>query len=331
MNRSARRLEGAPGRRLSAAVIGLLALLAASCASRDGISGSGTLEMDEVDIASLSGGRLIRVRVSEGDLVRAGDTLAVLDRGELVAELAAQAARAQSATAQFRDLQSGARPEEVLAARADVAAARAGQKLAQADFERAEKLVAAQAVSEQELDRARATRDAANARVRAATENLHLRETGFRRQQVSAARDAAAAAAAQLEGARSRAGELVLTAPISGIVLLKNFEAGEVVQAGAAVLTLGNPDSLWMRVFIAAPKLTAFRLGAAVGVRPIGATRDYPGRVVEIASQAEFTPRAALTEDEQANLVFGVKVALAPSSGVLKAGLPADARIQGLK
>jgi HlyD family secretion protein len=49
--------------------------------------------------------------------------------------------------------------------------------------------------------------------------------------------------------------------------------------------------------------------------------------VVEIASHAEFTPRAALTEEERSNLVFGVKVAIAPSNGVLKAGLPADARI----
>ena len=307
----------------------LLAVSIGSCASRNGIHGSGTIEMDEVDIASLSGGRLIRVRVNEGDSVHVGDTLAVLDRGELVAELTAQAARAQSATAQFRDLQSGARPEEVLTAQADLSAAQAGQKLAQADFERAEKLLAAQAASPQELDRARASRDAANARVRAASENLRMRETGFRRQQVAAARDAADAAVAQLEGARSRAGELVLTAPISGVVLLKNFEAGEVVQPGAAVLTLGNPDSLWLRVYVAAPMLTGFRIGAAVGVRPIGAKRDYPGRVVEIASQAEFTPRAALTEDEQANLVFGVKVALAPSGGALKAGLPADARIQG--
>ena len=60
--------------------------------------------------------------------------------------------------------------------------------------------------------------------------------------------------------------------------------------------------------------------------RTIGAKREWPGRVVEIASQAEFTPRVALTESEQANLVFGVKVALAPSGGALKAGLPADAR-----
>ena len=55
------------------------------------------------------------------------------------------------------------------------------------------------------------------------------------------------------------------------------------------------------------------------------------GRVVSIANEAEFTPRAALTEEEQANLVFGVKLALGRSQGALKAGMPADARITPAK
>ena len=62
-------------------------------------------------------------------------------------------------------------------------------------------------------------------------------------------------------------------------------------------------------------------------VRPIGLKQPFPGRVVSISSAAEFTPRAALTEEEQANLVFGVKLVLAKSGGALKAGLPADVRI----
>jgi HlyD family secretion protein len=62
-------------------------------------------------------------------------------------------------------------------------------------------------------------------------------------------------------------------------------------------------------------------------VRVTGYPRRFPGRVVEIASQAEFTPRAALTEEERANLVFGVKIEIESSGGALKPGLPADARI----
>ena len=83
-----------------------------------------------------------------------------------------------------------------------------------------------------------------------------------------------------------------------------------------------------MRVYIAVPKLGEVKLGAPAVVTTLGAPgRRFDGRVVEIATRAEFTPRAALTVEEQANLVFGVKVALAPTNGTLKAGLPAEAQI----
>jgi HlyD family secretion protein len=120
---------------------------------------------------------------------------------------------------------------------------------------------------------------------------------------------------------------LVLTAPRSGVVLLVNYRAGELVPPSMPVVTLGDPDSLWMRVYVAAPLLTRVHLGAPVEVRPIGGNRPYRGRVVSIATEAEFTPRAALTEEEQANLVFGVKLVIDRTGGTLKAGLPADARI----
>src|SRR5262249_59890785 len=112
-----------------------------------------------------------------------------------------------------------------------------------------------------------------------------------------------------------------------GVVLLVNYRAGELVPPTSPVVTLGNPDSLWMRVFVAAPLLTKVRLGAPVEVRPVGVKRPFAGRVVSIANEAEFTPRAALTEEEQANLVFGVKLVLDETGGALKAGAPAAARV----
>jgi HlyD family secretion protein len=119
----------------------------------------------------------------------------------------------------------------------------------------------------------------------------------------------------------------VLTAPIAGVVLLRNFLAGEVANPGQPVLTLGDPDRLWMRVYVSPTQLARLRLGQAVDVTVRGLRQTFHGRIVEIATEAEFTPRAALTEEERANLVFGVKVRLDPSGGALKAGLPADAII----
>jgi len=306
-----------------------LVLALAGCSNGNGtIRGSGTIEMDEVDVASIVGGRLVRLSVAEGDTVMAGDTLAVLDRGEIAAELAAQAAEAERAQSQARDLQQGARPAELTIARETLRAAEADLALAVVSYERTDKLFKAGVAPPADMDRARTQRDAAEARAAAAREQLRLQEEGFRRAQVTAAKQGAAAAVAQLAGARSRAAELVLTAPRAGVVLLVNYETGELVPAGSPLLTLGDPDSLWMRVYVAAPLLSKVRLGAPVEVRPVGAKQPFAGRVVSIATEAEFTPRAALTEEEQANLVFGVKLVLAKTQGALKAGLPADARIQ---
>jgi HlyD family secretion protein len=82
-----------------------------------------------------------------------------------------------------------------------------------------------------------------------------------------------------------------------------------------------------MRTYIAAPKIESVRLGAPAEVRLRRNGPVYRGRVVEIATRAEFTPRAALTEEERSNIVFGVKIALDPTDGALKPGLPADAVI----
>src|SRR5262249_35027609 len=140
--------------------------------------------------------------------------------------------------------------------------------------------------------------------------------------------EAEAAARAQLEAARSQVHELVLLAPIDGVVLLRSLNRGEVARPNTAVVTLGDPARLWVRIYVPAPRLARVRRGDPVTVRVTGIPRSFRGRVVEIASKAEFTPRVALTEEERANLVFGVKIEVDSEGGALKPGLPADARIQ---
>ena len=109
----------------------------AGCGARDrGVTGSGTVEMDEVDIASQIGGRIQELRVREGDPVRLGDTLAVLDQGEVIAGVLASQADAGRAVAQLRDMQAGARPAEVEAAAAALRAATAQAELAESEFAR---------------------------------------------------------------------------------------------------------------------------------------------------------------------------------------------------
>lgn len=313
------------------AFLGILCVTLAGCRDRSGtVRASGVVEMDEVDVASLEGGRIERLLADEGDSVRIGDTLAVLQRGELVAQVQAQIAQASRAAAQSQEVATGPRAEEIRKARADLASARAQVDWAEKDLARGEELLKGNVIAQADVDRARTDRDAAVAKRDAAEQTLALLEKGSRHEEVTAAREAATAARAQLAALRSREGELVLTAPARGVVLLRNFEAGELVQPGQPVLTLGDPESLWVRVYVAAPEIGRVRLGARAQVIATGfGSRTFPGRVVMIATSAEFTPRAALTEEERANLVFAVKIEVDPTGGALKAGLPVEVRIAG--
>jgi len=284
--------------------------------------------MDEIDVATLEGGRIVRILADEGDSVRVGDTLAVLQRGELAAQVQAQVAQAGRAAAQSLEVKAGPRSEEVRIARAELASANAQLDLAEKQLARAEELLKGNVIAQAELDRARAERDGAIASRDALQQRLTMLEAGSRREEVTAAREAAISARAQLAALRSRLGELVLTAPTRGVVLLRNFEAGELVLPGQPVLTLGDPENLWVRAYVAAPEIGRVRIGAPAEVSVDGfRKRTFPGRVVSIATSAEFTPRAALTEEERANLVFAVRIAMDPSGGALKAGLPVDVRI----
>jgi HlyD family secretion protein len=313
---------------LRTAATALLVLILAGCSRGDpGIRGSGTIELDEVDVASLVGGRVTEVRVNEGDSVQAGDTLVMLAQGEVTAGVREQEAEAQRASALARDQEQGPRPEERSAAKADLDTAVAALSLAQSELLRVQSLFARKLTAQADLDRAVTQRDQAAARRDGAAQRYRLLESGYRKQMVDAARQGAEAAMAGLMSARSKARELVLTAPIQGVVLLKNVQQGEVVGPTVPILTLGDPKKLWIRVYIAAPRVVGVHVGDSVLVTVLGDRREYPGRVVEIATRAEFTPRAALTEEERANIVFGVKVALDAQNGGLKPGLPADARI----
>ena len=312
----------------------LLALLSAALLSGCGgdsrhVSGSGTIELDEYDIASLVGGRVAQLRVEEGDSVQAGDTLAILAHGEITGEVAAREAETERATALWRDQQGGPRAAERKTARAELDAAVTSLKLADSELRRTQGLHERGLSSDSELDRARAARDESAARKAAAEERLALLEEGYRREQVSAAAKGAEAAKGELFSSRAKARELILTAPIDGVVLLKNVERGEVVGPGVALYTIGDPKRLWMRCYLSTPEVARVRLGSSAEIKVLGwKGRSFRGRIVEIATRAEFTPRAALTEEERASVVFGVKIEVDPTGGVLKPGLPADALIE---
>ena len=120
----------------------------------------------------------------------------------------------------------------------------------------------------------------------------------------------------------------VLSAPISGVVLVRQAELGEVVCAGTPVVTIADVDHLWMRGYI-----NETDLGRVLWDQPATVhtdtypDKDYHGRVSFISSRAEFTPKSVETYKERVTLVYRIKIDLDNSNHELKPGMPAEAVI----
>lgn len=266
------------------------ALLAACSSSRNTLTVAGTVEIREVRLSPLASGRLERLLKDEGDSVLAGDTVAVLEQPGLEAMIEQRRALAEAASA---------RTAEIRAAVAD--SERAANDLARARVLRAQGIN-----SPQDLDRAQTSASAAAARL----------------QSVRAAVRESQAARAAVQVTEAIRDELVLIAPADGIVLTRFAERGEMIAVGVPVVSIGLVHAPWVRAYIGERFVTRFKVGLVVKIRVDGYSQAFTGHVTEIAPRAEFTPRAALTERERADLVFGIKVAIDDDEGRLKAGLP---------
>jgi HlyD family secretion protein len=154
-------------------------------------------------------------------------------------------------------------------------------------------------------------------------------------QQMDAAKTAYDAATSQLEmqlaalkTAKVRLDNTAIHAPLNGVVLRKNVEEGETVFAGTPVLTIGDLENPWVKVYVPENRLGSVSLGqkAAVSVDTFPG-RQYDGEVTYISSEAEFTPKNVQTKEERVKLVFGVKVSVQNRNNELKPGMPADVKI----
>lgn len=273
--------------------VALTAVAVVACRSpSDVLQVNGTVEIREVQLAPLAAGRVTRLLRDEGDTVHRDDTVAVLEQPGLEELVSQRRAQAQAA---------GLRTAEITAALAD------SQRAAN-DLRRGVPLHASNVISEQQYESLVTAAAAAAARlqsVRAAT------------------RDSAAARAGLLATEAIRQ-QLTVIAPDDGIILTRFADPGEVLSAGTPVVSLGLVRRPWVRAYVGEQFIGRVTLGRPATIRVDGVDRAFPGRVVEIASRAEFTPRAALTERERADLVFGIKVQADSQDlgGRLKAGMP---------
>lgn len=296
----------------------------------NGITASGTVEATEAELSFQAPGRVVWIGPREGDAVQAGDVLARLDTLELGAQRRLAAAGVEAARAQLRALERGSRSAEIGQAEAAALAAEEQHAEAVREGQRAERLHEGGAISAQALERARTGERVAAAALDQARERLTLVREGPRREEIDAARAGLAQAEAALARAEAVLANAVISAPVAGVVSVRNREPGESVVPGAPVLSLRSPDDRWVRIYVREDRVGAVRLGQAAEIR----TDTYPERpfegVVEyIAGEAEFTPRTVQTTEERTKLVYAVKVRIqGDPEGALKPGLPVDVRIE---
>ena len=286
-----------------AALLGVLAVLAAiyyfaTVHSSSDLSLIGTVDSNQVIVSAKIPGRIERLLVEEGSVVRQGDVIAELDRAELEAQ-------AKAAAAQVASLGSRVSSSVATAAQAsgetssDVASARALVTQAQADLEREQldnvrivKLAQEGVASQQDRDRSNAALKAAQARVKSLQDQVKAAQARTQQAQaaasnVSSARSDMNAAQAQLAEAQTRLGYTQVLAPVSGTVSVRAARQGEVVNAGQPIITIVDLSDVWVLAAVPETESDGVALGDALKVRlPSGRVLD--GKVIFKGVEADF-------------------------------------------
>lgn len=289
------------------------------------ITATGTVEITLADITPRINGYVQELNIERGDIVNKGQIIAKLRRTDMNAQLVADAAALAKARSTLIDMESGARPQEVLSAQASMVSAQAVYDKANSDLRRGEYLFSKGAISEQQLDSLKSNNNVSLNALRGAQAQYSLVNAGTRPDQIEAQRMEVKRLQAALEVSQSNIDDLTLRAPIDGQILTKNFEQGEYINAGSAIATVGDMNDCWVKVYVSSAQLGLIKVGQVADVKVDSyPNRVFTGTIKEIAQNAQFTPRQSITQSERANLVFEVKVKIDNAANILKPGMPAD-------
>lgn len=274
---------------------------------------SGTLEARDVQVGSLLGGRVARVPVAEGARVTRGQQIVIFETDLIDLQLKQQQARVEQARANLAKMLRGPRVE-------DVARSRAEAENAEKERQRQKALLDDGIIGQQQYD-------AAATQARTLLETLREKERGNRPEDIDAAREALLQEEGQLAYLSRQRQEAAVLSPADGVVESIDLRPGDLVAANRPVARILEPSQIWVRVYVPEPQLGRVRVGqtAALTVDTFP-KREFPGKVVEIRTQSEYTPRNVQTLDQRMDQVFGVKVAIDPTPE-LKPGMAAIVRL----
>ena len=305
-------------------VLILISLVITACSdSNEGVA-LGTLERERVIHPATTNEILIDLPVSAGQLVEKGQVIAKFDAELQQAIVAKAQAQLAQATAFLEKTLNGARPEEVAAASAKVAAANAAYTQSEANFRRAKTLVKDKLASQETLDSATAARDETFANLESAKQNLNELTNGSRVEDINSAKAQVQAAEAELKVQQKYLSDLTIKAMRAGRVDNLPWHVGERVTKGSPVVIIQANSAPYARVYIPEPYRAKLNQGMTLTVRVDGIDKDIQGELTWIATEPAFTPFYALNQEERARLMYLAEVTLPVSENNLPTGVPAQ-------
>lgn len=249
--------------------------------------GNGRIEATEYDIATKLPGRLVEVLAQEGDMVEAGQTLAIIDTDDL--------------NAQLREANAGLRvaKESRKYALAIVEQHKSELTFVEAELSRSEALLKQGHISKEVVDQKRTASATAQAALKAASVKVVQSDAEIE------------AAQARIERLESNIADSTLKAPISGRILYRLAEPAEVLGSGGKVFTLLDLTDVYMSIYLPTAQAGKVTIGSEARII-IDAVAQYtlPAKVTFVSAQAQFTPKSVETRNERDKLMFRVKVKL---------------------
>lgn len=286
-----------------------LPLLAAACGRNGDFDATGTFEATEVVVSAEAAGRILRFDAEEGDRLEAGRQVGAIDTVQLY----------------LQKLQLERQRASVVSNRPDIAkqVASLREQIAkqQTERRRVENLLRDGAATTKQLDDIDAQIKVLDGQLEAQLSTL--------RNNAASIDENSSSIELQIARIEDQLAKCRIASPVAGTVLAKYSEAGELASVGRPLMKIADLDRIYLRAYFTSDQLAALKLGQEVTVTADfgGDSRiDYPGRIVWIASESEFTPKTIQTRDSRANLVYAVKIAV-ENDGRLKIGLYGEVKL----
>jgi HlyD family secretion protein len=314
---------------LAVIIAGVALYLKWSDGRRDELVIYGNVDIRQVDLGFRVTGRIEEMRYEEGDQIKKGQVIAVLDKGPYQTDVDSSKAQEQAQEATADKYEKGNRPEEIDRAKASFNEKDVRYKNAQRLYERRVQLAESGSISKQQYDDTLADRDAAEAQSQLSHADMALALAGFREEDIRQARANLGAAKARLAQAEINLQDTEIVSPSDGIILTRVREPGAIVSAGQTVYTLQLLSPVWIRTYVAERDLGLIYPGMPADVytdtRP---AKPYHGQIGFISPVAEFTPKNVETTQLRTDLVYRLRVIVDDPDNGLRQGMPVTVKLK---